>query len=177
MKFLFSLKGLVIVLLVGQAVFVLGSSRYTAPRYVGKIFATVAIEMSERSDLHKLNEAAHYFGQTIIGWTKFPHFETDLKKEVALPADASLFAHLQERQNMVFTVSSSSPLLAEQLTGIAGVLQKKLDQYNAISKTGFRLSNVDYETLDLTRSYFSGAFITFILVGFLWGTLVYLRKI
>jgi len=78
---------------------------------------------------------------------------------------------------MVFTVSSSSPLLAEQLTGIAGVLQKKLDQYNAISKTGFRLSNVDYETLDLTRSYFSGAFITFILVGFLWGTLVYLRKI
>ncbi|MFH0820568.1 MAG: hypothetical protein V1908_02230 [Candidatus Peregrinibacteria bacterium] len=155
-------KPFLVLLVIGQLAFALFSSGYTAPRHEGRIFATIGVKLGEQVDLSKLNEAAHYFGQTIIGWTKFPHFLEQMKAKATLPADVGFSAHMQERQNIVFTFTSVEPLTQDHLNGARDYLQSKLTEYNRSSSTGFTLSNVDYEILETTRSYASGALLTLI---------------
>lgn len=172
-----SLKSLALAIVLGQLVFALASTRYTAPRFEGRIYATIGVEMVNGSDLHKLNEAAHYFGQTIIGWSKFPHFTEDLQAKTGLPPSIGFSAHLQERQNIIFTVRSPQPVLPAQLFQVRNYLQGKLLEYNENSSTGFSLSNLDYEQADLTRGYFSGALFTLAFSLLLWAGWIFRRKI
>jgi hypothetical protein len=159
----------------GQLFFALISSGFTAPRYEGRIFSTTGVR-HEQEDLHTLNEAAHYFGQTIIGWLKFPHFYSDLQKDVSLPEGSSLSAHMQERQNIIFSIFSPVPLKQEQLVGVKDYIQKKLDAYNSINRTGFVMTNVDYELVEIQRTYEFGAIVTLIASTTLALAFLFLRK-
>ena len=150
---------LLVLLVMGQFLFAMISSRVTAPHYEGRIYATTAVR-HQQEDLHKLNEAAHYFGQTMIGWLKFPNFYGDLSQTVSLPEGASLSAHIQERQNIIFVVSSPTPLEQESLLGVTDFIQGKIDNYNEASRTEFNLSNLDYELVEIRRSYQFGAIVT-----------------
>ena len=69
-----------VIVLVGQILFAFMSPSFTEPSYEGRIYATTGVK-HKQEDLHKLNEAAHYFGQTMIGWLKFPNFLSDLQMD------------------------------------------------------------------------------------------------
>jgi len=117
----------------------------------------------------KLNEAAHYFGQTIIGWTKFPNFMKNLTQAVTLPAGSSINAHMQERQNIIFTVYTPGQIEAQKLFAVKDYIQGKLDEYNSTNLTKFVLSNLDYEQFEMKKSYEYGALsalIISLIVGF-----------
>ncbi len=158
-RFAFVALGLI---LAGQALFYATSPRYTAPRFEARLYTTLGVQFARGSDLHQLNEAAHYFGQTIIGWTKFPHFLPELSKALGFEP-ASLGAHMQERQNLIFTLDSSTPLTEESLRKARAYLQSKLDEYNRQSATTFVFTNTDEELVNKTRSYAGGALITLVL--------------
>jgi len=161
--------------LIGQLIFALVSHSFTTPRYEGRIFATTGVR-HKQEDLHTLNEAAHYFGQTIIGWLKFPHFFSDLQKVVSLPDGSSLSAHIQERQNIIFTVESPIALKQAALVGVKDYIQGKLNEYNSVNQTEFVLTNLDYELVEIKRSYQFGAVTTLIASTALAMAFLFLRK-
>lgn len=170
-------KILVAFILLGQLVFLGVSPRFTAPRFEGRIYATIAARSTPQTDLHKLNEAAHYFGQTIIGWTQFPNFLGELQKKTGLPGEFEFSAHMQERQNLVFTLDSAQSLTQAHLDVATDFLQNKLISYNRASHTGFAFTNLDYEIVMLTRSYLLGASFAFIFSLTLGFSVLYLKKI
>jgi len=163
MKYLKTYRNELLILLAlvlgGQLVFSFFSPSFTRPHYEGRIYATTGVK-HQSEDLHKLNEAAHYFGQTMIGWLKFPHFFTDLTGHVALPAGSFISAHIQERQNIIFTVSSPTLIDEQALVGVKDFIQSKIDEYNQASLTEFTLTNLDYEQVEIKRSYGFGAAVT-----------------
>ena len=160
-KYKKEIKLVLILVLIGQILFALASADFTRPTYEGRIYATTAVR-HKSEDLHKLNEAAHYFGQTMIGWLKFPNFLPDLTQRVALPEGSGIYAHIQERQNIIFVVTSPVPLAKEVLENVKDFIQLKIDMYNAVSQTEFVLSNVDYELVEIQRTYRFGALVTLI---------------
>lgn len=164
-----------IVLFVAQFIFLLFSGRYTTPKYEAMVFATTGI-LFDGADLHKLNEGAHYFGQTMIGWTKFPSFHSNLIKFTGLPEGSSINMHAQERQNFVFTIDTSEPIEFETLSSVKDFLQLQLDEYNEKTNTHFVLTNVDYEQLETTRNYWFGALFTLLLSGALALGALFVRK-
>jgi hypothetical protein len=147
---------IIILIAIGQAVFGLMSKDFTTPNYESIIYATTGVR-HDTSDLSKLNEAAHYFGQTMIGWTKFPHFMSDLSDAAGLPEGSSINAHMQERQNIIFTVYTSEPIEMDKLIKVKDYIQSKLDDYNSVNQTKFVLSNVDYEQTEIKKTYAYGA--------------------
>jgi hypothetical protein len=147
---------IIILIAISQAVFGLMNKNFTTPHYENTIYATTGVR-HDTSDLSKLNEAAHYFGQTMIGWTKFPHFMSDLSESVKLPEGSSVNAHMQERQNIIFTVYTSEPIEMDKLIKVKDYIQSKLDDYNSVNQTKFVLSNVDYEQAEIKKTYAYGA--------------------
>jgi len=166
---------IVILVIVGQILFALVSRGYTVPRYEGRLFATTGIEFTGQ-DLHKLNEGAHYFGQTMIGWTRFPSFRVDLINFAGLPVDSDINMHAQERQNFIFTVNSKSPIEINQIILVKDFIQGKIDEYNENTKTEFILSNLDYQTSEINRSYSQGALFVLILSVVLGLALNFIRE-
>ena len=153
---------LAFLVLAGQIIFAMMSARFTTPSYESSIYATTGVA-HDNSDLHKLNEAAHYFGQTMIGWTKFPHFTSDLIKSVGLPEDATINAHIQERQNIIFTIYTSSPIEFEKVVAVKDYIQEKLNSYNSTNRTQFVLSNLDYDQAEIQKTYDFGAMVALII--------------
>lgn len=149
------------ILLLGQLLFFALSPRFLEVSYVNRIYATTAVK-HRSEDLHKLNEAAHYFGQTMIGWLKFPHFMEQLRARVNLPEGAAISAHIQERQNIIFELVSPEPIELSALEGVKDFIQTKIDAYNAASTTEFLFSNVDYEQLRIQKTYAFGALLTLV---------------
>jgi len=166
---------LLLLIVVGQVIFSLSAWRYTAAFYENHIFATVGIEF-EGSDLHKLNEGAHYFGQTMIGWTKFPHFKSELMENVKLPESLEINMHIQERQNIIFTIKTDTPIEFDQLKAAKAFLQDKLGDYNDKTNTKFVLTNVDYDQVEIRRPYTFGALTVFILSVVLGLAILFIRK-
>ena len=156
-----SILFLLVLVIIGQIIFAIASNTYTTPHYESKIYATTGIKF-DGSDLHKLNEGAHYFGQTMIGWTKFPNFKSDLISKAELPSDTEINLHMQERQNIIFTLTTDSLIEFDQLTEAKDYLQGKIDEYNKNTNTRFILTNVDYEQVEVSRSYLFGSIITLI---------------
>jgi hypothetical protein len=166
---------IITLVIIGQIVFAFMSKDFTTPRYESKIYSTTGVQ-HDSSDLHKLNEAAHYFGQTIIGWTKFPHFMSDLSEIVGLPEGSSINAHMQERQNIIFTVYTPEPIEMKKLVSVKDYIQGKLDSYNSVNRTKFVLSSLDYEQIEVQKTYGYGAGIA-LLVSFIIGIAVlFIRK-
>ena len=160
----------------GQLLFLALSPGFTQVRYEGRIYATIGAG-HENEDLHKLNEAAHYFGQTVIGWTKFPHFNGRAIQATGLPKDVQITAQLQERQNIIFRTGSPTSSIGEsQLAELTNFLQKEMDGYNTLNGTRFVLSNMDYETLTLKKSYGFGAAVALLASGVLWLGLLFVRQ-
>jgi len=126
--------------------------------------------------LHKLNEAAHYFGDTMIGWTKFPHFMEKVRAEVELPERTYITASHQERQNVIFTTHSPTPIQIDQIKAVKDFIQTEIDEYNQKANTGFIFSNLDYESVTIQRSYPFGASVTLVLSIFLFGGFVFVRR-
>lgn len=155
-KYKFDLVLTLILVVIGQVIFLAFSDKFTTPRYEGRAYGTIG-NVFRTTDLHKLNDAAHYFVNTISGWTKFPSFNADVREFANLPADAVVGAYTQERQNMIVSVNSSQQLNREQLEGTLEFIQSKLDEYNQVNDTGMSLSNLDYEVLTLQKSYAFGA--------------------
>ncbi len=145
-----------------QVLFAVVSFKYTTPFYESRVFATTGIQF-DGSDLHKLNEGAHYFSQTMIGWTKFPNFRSDLIASLDLPEDTELNMHAQERQNFVFTLTTKEPIVREQLVGAKQYLQTKIDEYNSNTNVEIVLTNADYEQVEISRTYLFGATTTLLL--------------
>ena len=175
-KYLKDIKLILILVILGQLLFVVFSPSFTTPRYEGRIYATTGVK-HKSEDLHKLNEAAHYFGQTMIGWLKFPHFSENLKEAVpALPADSEITAYIQERQNIIFSVQSSEPVDEAELTMVKNYIQSKINEYNAVSQTEFILTNLDYEEVTLQRSYLFGALVTLLATLVIGLALVFIRR-
>ncbi|MBU0577852.1 hypothetical protein KKF73_04785, partial [Patescibacteria group bacterium] len=135
---------LIALIIIGQVIFGLISSKFTTPHWENRIYATTGV-MHDTSDLHRLNEAAHYFGQTMIGWTKFPNFMKDLTTLTELPEGSSINAHIQERQNIIFTVYTPEPITMDKLLDVKDYIQYKMDEYNSVNRTLFVLSSLDYE--------------------------------
>ena len=166
---------LVILILIGQLIFAFYSPKYTTAHFENRIFATLGIEF-DKSDLHRLNEAAHYFGQTLIGWTKFPHFMENLAKQISLPEGSSINAHMQERQNIVFILYTSEPIEYSALVKTKDYLQNLIDEYNQNTNTNLILSNLDYDQAEIKRSFSSGALITLILSIVVGLGVIFLRR-
>ena len=163
------------IVLVGQILFAFMSPVFTAPCYEGRIYATTAVK-HKQEDLHKLNEAAHYFGQTMIGWLKFPNFLSNLQNEVDLPDGSNISAHIQERQNIIFSLSSPTSIEKEALVAVKDHIQIKIDEYNSVSQTEFVLSNLDYELVEIKRSYQFGATVTLIATMVIGLALIFIRR-
>jgi len=138
------LQTLAAIALLGQILFWPFAGAYSSPRYESQLFATTGAWFSS-ADLHKLNEGAHYFGQTMIGWTKFPSFAADLIAFADLPETTTINMHLQERQNFVLTLTTQEPIDQRQIVLAKDFLQAKIDEYNKDTNTKFILTNVDYE--------------------------------
>ena len=166
---------LLTIVLVGQIIFAMASTGFTKPSYEGRIYATTGVK-HKQEDLHKLNEAAHYFGQTMIGWLKFPSFLSDLQNQVALPEGSGISAHIQERQNIIFSVDSPNSIDKETLVAVKDHIQGKIDEYNAVSQTEFVLTNLDYELVEIKRSYQFGAVVTLIATIVIGLALIFIRK-
>ncbi len=169
------LKLTVLFVVVGQIIFIFATPDYTKSHYENRIFATTGVE-HDTSDLSKLNEAAHYFGQTMIGWTKFPHFVGNMITKVGLPKGTTLNAHIQERQNIIFSITTPKSIDLALLKDAKDYLQSKIDEYNSNTRTRFILTNVDYDQIEIKRSYASGALITLILTIVLAGGFIFIRK-
>ena len=153
---------IITLVVIGQVIFGLMSKSFTTPHFENKIYATTGVE-HYTSDLHKLNEAAHYFGQTMIGWTKFPNFMKDMIESVGLPEGSSINAHMQERQNIIFTVYTPEPIEMDKLLKAKDYIQGKMDSYNATNRTKFVLSSLDYEQMEAKKTYGFGAVIALII--------------
>ena len=166
---------LLVVAIIGQFMFAIVSPKYTTPRYENKIFTTMGA-VYDNDDLHRLNEAAHYFGQTIVGWSKFPNFRSDLIDYAELPSDSGINMHVQERMNFVFTISTNEAIESNQLVDTKDFLQSKLDEYNSNTNTNFILSNIDYEQAEISRSYAFGALVTLLLSVIIGLGLLFVRK-
>jgi len=161
--------------LVGQILFWPFSGLYTASKFENRMFATTGAWF-DSADLHKLNEGAHYFGQTMIGWTKFPSFASDLIDFAQLPSNTSVNMHLQERQNIVLTLTTKAAIDREQIVKAKDFLQSKMDEYNEKTNTKFILTNVDYELAEVERSAFTGALFALILSLALGAAYLFLKK-
>lgn len=166
---------IITLIVIGQVAFGLMSKNFTTPRYENKIYATTGVR-HDTSDLHKLNEAAHYFGQTMIGWTKFPNFMNDLTEAVSLPESSSVGAHIQERQNIIFTVYTAEPIEMDKLLDVKNYVQGKLDSYNSVNQTKFVLSNLDYEQFEVKNTYVTGAGIALIISIIIGGAIIFIRR-
>lgn len=167
---------LIILLVVGQLLFLITSGKYTEPRFESKIYTTTGSVFTTGSDLHRLNEAAHYFGQTMVGWTKFPNFKSKLIKYAELPEDTEINMHVQERQNFIFTITTKESIDLDDIKKAKDYLQSEIDEFNKNTKTNFVLTNVDYEQAEITRSYAFGALFT-LLISFAIGlAILFIRK-
>ena len=175
MKYKKELNLILILVILGQLLFAFISPSFTTPSYEGRIYATTGVK-HRSEDLHKLNEAAHYFGQTMIGWLKFPNFFSDLQKAVSLPDDSSISAHIQERQNIIFTLNASTPIEKEILVGVKDHIQTRIDEYNSVSQTEFVLTNLDYELVEIKKSYQFGATVSLIVSVAIALALIFIRK-
>lgn len=165
-----------LVIVVGQLLFALTSHAFTKRSFDNRIYATTGIMHEDTSDLQKLNEAAHYFGQTMIGWTKFPHFMEDLIQTAGLPEGSTLNGHMQERQNIIFTVNTPVAIDPGKIITIKDFIQGKMDDYNELNKTKFVLSNLDYEQVELQKTYRFGATVSLIASVVLGLGLLFIRK-
>lgn len=171
----FDIALLIIPIFIGQMAFAIFSPRFTTPAFEGRLFATVGFEYTD-GDLHKLNEAAHYFGQTIIGWTKFPTFVDEMRTHLLLPDRLTFYAHMQERQNLVFVFKTQTPLGETTLKDAAYFIQSKIDAYNQMTRTRFLLSNLDVESREVTKTYTSGALAVFAASLVVGAGLIFMRR-
>ncbi|MCK5608163.1 hypothetical protein KAR91_40150 [Candidatus Pacearchaeota archaeon] len=169
------LQLLAVLVVAGQFLFLISSGSYTQPKYEGKFFATTGVKF-DGVDLHKLNEGAHYFGQTMIGWTRFPHFREDLIKSAELAEDTEITMYMQERQNIIFTLGSSEPVEQEAIESAHAFLQSKIDEYNGNSNTHFILSNSDYDLIEIKNTYLFGATFTLLLSIAFGLALLFIRQ-
>lgn len=166
---------IIILILIGQVVFALISSKFTTPVWENRIYATTGVQ-HDSSDLHKLNEAAHYFGQTMIGWTKFPSFMSSLAESTNLPDGSSINAHIQERQNIIFTVTTPKPIEIGKLIEVKDYVQKKMDDYNSVNRTKFVLSSLDYEQAEVSKTYAFGVIVALITSIIIAMGLLFIKK-
>ncbi len=165
------------IILIGQLLFIFASKKYTMPKYESKLFTTIGIAYKSGDDLHRLHEAAHHFGQTMSGWVKFPNFKSNLIKYANLPAEANINMHMQERQNFIFTVNTKkAPIKLEQIKKVKNFLQIKLNDFNTKTKTGFILTNAEYQQVITVRSYTFGALFTLALSMIAGLGLLFIRK-
>ena len=161
--------------LIGQILFWPFSGSFTTPKYENRMFATTGAWFNT-TDLHALNDAAHYFAQTMIGWTKFPSFGFDLIAFAKLPQDTAINLHMQERQNVVLTLTTQEPIDQKQLALAKDFLQGKIDEYNKSTNTKFILTNTDYEMAEIERSDLTGAAFALILSLALGAAYLFLKK-
>ena len=166
---------IIAILILGQIAFAFYSPKFTTPHYEGKIYATTGVT-HDASDLHKLNESAHYFGETIIGWTSFPTFLSRLQEFATLPKDSTFNAHMQQRQNMIYTITSSDEITEGQLMRTKDFIQAEIDKYNQKTNTHFMLTNADYERYKVERSYMEGLLMTFIASIIVGLGMVFLKR-
>lgn len=167
---------LIILLAVGQLIFLISSGKYTQPRFESKIYTTTGSVFNQGDNLHRLNEAAHYFGQTMVGWTKFPNFRSRLIKYAELPSDTEINMHVQERQNFIFTITTKKAIDMDDLKKAKDFLQSEIDEFNKNTKTQFVLTNIDYEQAEITRSYAFGVLFTLLLSFAVGLAILFVRK-
>ena len=166
---------LLVIAVIAQIIFLMASGSYTKPHYENKFYATTGIKF-DGADLSKLTEGAHYFGQTAIGWTKFPNFKYDLIKFAGLPEDCDINMHAQERQNFIFTITTQKPVDFDQLQKSKDFLQAKFDEYNKNTNTNFILTNIDYSQEEVKNSYAFGALITLVLSAVIGLAALFIQK-
>lgn len=164
-----------IIIIVGQLLFLALSPRFLQANYSNQIFATIGVQENQEN-LQSLSEASNQFGQTMTGWLKFPNFMNNLSKEVSLPEGSGISAHLQERQNIIFTLTTPSEISPEALTKVKDYLQKQIDDYNAVSQTEFVLTQIDYSQAKIQKTYGFGAGVTLIITLILSAGIWFLRK-
>ncbi|QQR84146.1 hypothetical protein IPJ72_03065 [Candidatus Peregrinibacteria bacterium] len=156
----------------GQIGFYFYSPTFTQPVYEARLFTTTGILFEDGKDLHWLNESAHYFSETIIGWARFPHFKDELVAFAGLPTDSQLSIYKQERQNMITSLRSSMPISDDQMHLVRTFIQSKMDEYNTASRTSYRLVGEDIDHLIQKQSYATGALfalaISFVLTILVW---------
>ena len=156
-KFKFELVLMAALIVLGQIVFFAVSNEFTQMSYEGRIYVTNGVGHREDDDLHSLQNAAHYFNETVIGWMRFPSFQPQVKEFAGLPEDAVVGGYMQEHQNVIFTVSSAQNMEVSQLEKVRDFIHLKLDDYNTRNDTGYYLTNPDYEVVTVQKSYRFGA--------------------
>lgn len=163
------------IIILGQLVFLVLSPRFLQISYSNEVFATIGVQENQEN-LQSLSEAANQFGQTMTGWLKFPNFMTNLSKQVSLPEGSSISAHLQERQNIIFTLTTSKEISSEALIKVKDYLQTQIDNYNKVSQTEFILTQIDYSQSKIQKTYAFGAGVTIVICLILSAGIWFLRK-
>lgn len=163
------------IIIVGQLLFMALSPRFLQASYSNEIFATIGVQ-EDQENLQSLSEATNQFGQTMTGWLKFPNFMSKLSQEVNLPKGSTISAHMQERQNIIITLTTPSEISLEALNQVKDYLQKQMDDYNAVSQTEFILTQMDYTQAKIQKTYAFGAGVALAISLILSAGIWFLRK-
>lgn len=175
----------VLILALGQLVFFLVSPKFLQVSYENRIYTTMGFENSqvppsEMGDLRQAvggqADAAQQFGQTLMGWLKFPNFMARLSEVVPLPIGSNISSHPQERQNMIITLNTPEEIKLETLMAVKDYLQAKIDEYNKVSQTNYLMTQLDFEQAKLQKTYSFGASVTLIITLILSGSVLFLRR-
>ncbi|MEI7510895.1 MAG: hypothetical protein WCJ84_01915 [Candidatus Peregrinibacteria bacterium] len=106
-----------------------------APSAQGILFATL-VSADRDSSISEKEGATNFFAETIIGWTHSPAF----RNEVLQGKNGNFSGQKQERQNMVFTISTSNAEEANQLSqSLTQSLNAQLADVNRVSETMYRI--------------------------------------
>ena len=164
-----------ILIILGQLIFFILSPRFLEVSYSNRIYGTVGVQENQEN-LQSLSEAAHQFGQTLMGWLKFPSFMEQLSQTVELPQGASISAYQQERQNIIITLMTPQPIEEETLVQVEVYIQNKIEAYNQVSQTEFILTQLDFEQVKLQKTYSFGAGVTLVISLILGAGIWFLRR-
>lgn len=109
------------------------------------IFTTIANESASSSQENE--QAATYFGETVMGWFRNPAFLDKIEQKAE--TKGSLSAHKQERQNLIIELDSDSK---ENNTRLAkatlDVLKAEIEFFNQNTKNKFTLLNLGTNTYE-----------------------------
>ena len=93
-----------------------------------------------------------------------------------MPDDSVVNAHKQERQNIIFTVYTYEPIEMDRLVSVKNHIQKRLDDYNTVNRTKFVLSSLDYEQVEVRKTYGTGSGIALIVSIIIGLAFLFVRK-
>ena len=117
------------------------------PEPRGMVFLTVGLDQDElknEDSSYEIQRAVEHFANVILGWTVEPSFAEEF--------DAAEFSgRRQEKQNLLFTVRTDE---VREMKEFVHLIEKRLDEYNDASNSGYVLAVKRYSVVEPERAEF-----------------------